>query len=372
MKNEYRMEGKNMKTEKKIIIILLLSISILFSLFTVKNYAANETTNTSSSKTTTKSSNANLSDLGITPYDFKGFKYGTTYYEVTVPNDTESVEVYAKTQDSKAKLTGTGKKKLVEGENRAEVVVTAEDGTKKTYTINIIRESSEGNTTKGDNNNVEETEGLEELKIADLALTPEFRTDIYEYSTKYIGEETKLDIKTKPTNEDYIVEVTGNENLQEGENIITILVSEQNGDNVATYQITINKSLVDYEAIAREEAEKKQKMIIGTIGLVIIIAIIVIIIKHKRNRKLEEEFLEDFSCEDDAEDEYEDEYEDEIPRALREKRSRRVEDEEKRIREMPKEELKEEFLKNYSNNELDNYKEYKTNKNRKNKGKRFK
>jgi hypothetical protein len=66
----------------------------------------NKTTNTSK-----RSSNANLSNLGITPNDFKGFKSQVTKYDVTVPTDVESVTIYANAQDSKAKITGVGKQK---------------------------------------------------------------------------------------------------------------------------------------------------------------------------------------------------------------------------------------------------------------------
>lgn len=65
-----------------------------------------------------KSNNANLVNLGINPNDFKGFKPGTTSYDVTVPNDVEKVTVYAKVQDSKAKITsGTGSQKLKVGKD---------------------------------------------------------------------------------------------------------------------------------------------------------------------------------------------------------------------------------------------------------------
>lgn len=396
-----------MKKEKKIVIIMMIGISVLFSLLTVKNYAANEmndgnttnvteetenntaqqfnstqessnTTNTSNSTneaTTVKSSNANLSDLGITPHDFKGFKYGTTYYEISVPEDTETVEVYAKTQDKNAQVTGTGKKNLEKGENKAEVTVTAEDGTEKTYTINIIREIQQGQEsetgTEAEAVNIEDGNGLLELKIGDLTLTPEFATDVYEYTVKYIGEETKLNIETKATSADYIVEVTGNDNLQEGENIITILVSEEDGENVATYQITLNKSLVDYEAVAREE-EKKQKILIGSIIAVVIVTIIVvIIIKRKKNKKLENEFSEDFSYGNIKNEQYEEE----LPRALIEKSKRKKvshEFEEDDIEKMPREELKEEFLKNYLNNNVEDYGTTKVSNNKRSKGKRYK
>lgn len=394
------MEEKNRRVKKGFTIIILMT-SILFGLLTIPNYAANETSNTNntntqtstntgtskntstSNTTTTKSSNANLSDLGITPHDFTGFKYGTTNYEVSVPENTTTVEVYAKAQDTKATVAGTGKKNLEEGENKVEVVVTAEDGTKKTYTINIIRGAKEDKDTNEVDVNEENSNGLSELKINDLALSPEFKTNVYEYTVKYIGENTKLNIEANPTDEDYVVEVIGNNDLQEGENIITILVSESNGDNVATYQVTVNKSLVDEEAIAREEAERKemqQKIIIGVVGGVILIAIIIlIIVKHKRNKNLAEEFSGAYFYDNhnDDDDEKEDGRNEEVPRALKKKKSHerdsKEEYNEEEIEKMPKEELKEKFLNNYSNYEEEYEVESKeTKRTGKHKGKRFK
>ena len=194
--------------------------------------------NTSSGEARTvseKSSNANLSMLGIRPtqYDFTGFKMATTTYDVTVPQDVEEVEVYGTAQDSKAKVSGLGTKKLEEGLNDLSVVVTAEDGTEKIYTINVTRESAE--ETEAVEGTEVPGEGLESLKIGNLELSPAFSVSVYEYTAKYIGEETKLDVVAQPSNPDYIVEVTGNDNLQEGENTITILVTDPDGENIATY-----------------------------------------------------------------------------------------------------------------------------------------
>ena len=256
-----------------------------------------QSSNTSSGEARTvseKSSNANLSMLGIRPtqYDFTGFKMATTTYDVTVPQDVEEVEVYGTAQDSKAKVSGLGTKKLEEGLNDLSVVVTAEDGTEKIYTINVTRESAE--ETEAVEGTEVPGEGLESLKIGNLELSPAFSVSVYEYTAKYIGEETKLDVVAQPSNPDYIVEVTGNDNLQEGENTITILVTDPDGENIATYQVTVNKSLVDEEALAREQAEKeqRQKTMIGTIvAVVVILAIIIfIIIKRRKNRAIAEEY----------------------------------------------------------------------------------
>ena len=81
-----------------------------------------------------KSTEARLKDFGIKPkeYDFSGFKSNTYEYTAKeVPNDVTEVEVYATPKDSNAKVTGTGKVSLKEGENTIKVEETAEEGTTK-------------------------------------------------------------------------------------------------------------------------------------------------------------------------------------------------------------------------------------------------
>ena len=272
-------------------------------------------------------------NLGIRPHDFSGFKSGTTNYEVTVPADTESVEVYAQAQDSNAKISGTGTVELQEGENTVNVVVTAEDETTKTYTIIITRQAAEQTEEVIQE---DQGEGLAKLVIQNVEITPKFQTNVYEYTAKYIGEETSLSIEAEPTNGEYTVEIVGNEELKEGENIITILVSESNGDNVATYQITVQKSLVDEEALAREKAEQeqRQRMIIG--GIIVVVAVIAIvvfiIIRRRKNKLFAEEYsgvpFYDMNKDDNSDNEtdyYNEDFE-EKPKALK-KRRKFIEDE---------------------------------------------
>ena len=258
-----------------------------------------------------ESSNANLSNLGIRPNDFSGFTPGTTTYNVTVPEDVESVEVYATAQDSNATISGTGNKTLEYGENALSVVVTAEDGTTKTYTINVTREEEEATEET-----TEVVNGLSNITIGNLELSPSFKTDVYEYTVKYIGEDTSLDIQAVATDPSYTVEIVGNEELKEGENTITILVTDSEGNNVATYQLTVDKSLVDEEALAREEAERKEQeqrrmfMIAGGIIAVILIIVIIIVIKRRRNRAYAEEFSGVPFAGINDEDEYDNDYDD--------------------------------------------------------------
>lgn len=318
----------------------------------------NKTTNTSK-----KSSNANLSNLGITPNDFKGFKAQTTSYNVTVPTDVESVTIYANAQDSKAKITGVGKQNLQTGENKFDVIVTAEDGTTKTYTLNITRDTSSQNTE-----NVPEKytgDGLASLKIENLELDPKFDTQKYEYTVKYFGEKEKLDINATATDPYYIVEITGNEKLVEGENIINILVSDPDGNNVATYQITVKKALVDEEAIAREKQEQTKKMIIisgAVLFAIIIVIVIIVIIKKRRSRNWEYDGYDGYDETVENENNQLEDYDDEMKYIEKDK-------------ELSKEEARKRFLENYDNNDkiANSYKDIdEETRAKKHKGKRFK
>lgn len=348
------------------------------------NSTSNKTnkTNTSSNTTSgssTKSSDATLSDLGIKPNDFKGFKSGTTSYKITVPEDVAEVEVYARTTSSKATVTGTGKKKLENGTNKLEVIVTAENGTKKTYTIEITREGKNEETattaqteeTTAANENI--GDGLSSLKIEDLKIEPDFKTNIYEYRVKYIGEKEKLDIEAKTTNSNYKVEITGNNELKEGENIITILVSDANSNNIATYQVIVNKSLVDEETLAKEqeqkqkEEQKKKMMVAGGIGagLLVFIIAIVAIVKHRQNKAWAEEYSVPYSGINDDEDEFLQENE-EIQNTVNDNPENDFNEEP-----LTKEKARETFLNNY-NNSYDEIDDYGERPRRRHKGKRFK
>lgn len=165
-----------------------------------------------------QSSNANLVDLGMNPNDFKGFKPGTYTYNVTVPNDVESVNVYAKTQDTKAKITsGTGKHTLDIGNNDINVIVTAEDGSTQTYTINVTREEkAEDKVEDSTTTELEQKEyDLKKLEIKGYKLSPNFSGDIYEYKLDVNSDVNELEVITEGLNDKVNIEVVGNTELKE-------------------------------------------------------------------------------------------------------------------------------------------------------------
>lgn len=241
------------------------------------------------------SSEARLSNLGIKPdeYDFSGFKRDTLSYSVEVPNELTEVEVYAETVSSKAKVTGTGKVSLQEGKNTVNVEVTAEDGTKKTYTLEITRK--EATATEEPAEEEQEKLGLSTLTIEGQEISPSFKTSIYEYTLGLKEDLNSLEIKAISNDKDATVEIIGNEDLQQGENIITILVTNSKTDETATYQIIVNKNVA--EAVAKTSWLKpstwgKEEKMISIIVLVLVLLIIVATIMKIKLAK-EDDFDED-------------------------------------------------------------------------------
>ncbi len=80
-----------------------------------------------------------LSSLKIGNYDIDFDAGKTSGYSLEVGGAVSSVNISATTVNSKAKVEGVGTVSLKEGNNTINVVVTAENGDKRTYTVNITR-----------------------------------------------------------------------------------------------------------------------------------------------------------------------------------------------------------------------------------------
>lgn len=83
------------------------------------------------------SSNNNLASLSIDNATLSpAFNASTTSYTVELEPNTTSIKVNATAADSKSSISGAGIVNVVDGSNTINVVVTAENGKSKTYTIN--------------------------------------------------------------------------------------------------------------------------------------------------------------------------------------------------------------------------------------------
>ncbi len=88
--------------------------------------------------TTDGSPNTQLASLSVTGYDLTpSFSTNITSYDVLVDSGTTKVKVKATAVDDTATVTGTGTIKLGSGVTTVTVVVTAQNGSTRTYEINI-------------------------------------------------------------------------------------------------------------------------------------------------------------------------------------------------------------------------------------------
>lgn len=277
-----------------------------------KNEKTPTQTDTTNNNQVSKSNNANLSNLGIKPNDFKGFKASKTSYDVTVPNDVEKITVYATAQDNKAKIKGNESQKLKVGKNTLNVVVTAEDGTQKTYTINVTREEAnqtDENTSNTTNNETssektqesqsETNSDLKNLSIKGYTLNPAFSPNVYEYKVDVNGDASSLDIETEGASHSVSVDIVGNENLAEGENTITVLVYNEETKQNSTYQIIVNKTNLDMTDInktmndAAKKAQKVRYITFGILAFIVVCIIAFVIVKKRLENKDEGDSNED-------------------------------------------------------------------------------
>lgn len=79
-----------------------------------------------------------LKSLSIEGYTITPeFDKDTLEYSAVVPSDITSINIVATKNDSKASVVGDGEKAVLEGSNAFEIVVTAQNGATRTYTLNV-------------------------------------------------------------------------------------------------------------------------------------------------------------------------------------------------------------------------------------------
>ena len=111
------------------------------------------------------SSDNNLASLEVEGYTLSPeFNKNTTNYKVEVDSDTTSVKVKATASDSKARISGIGDIEVGEGANTINVVVEAENGSTKTYTIVVNVKEKDPINVKVDKEDLSVVRKSDELK----------------------------------------------------------------------------------------------------------------------------------------------------------------------------------------------------------------
>ncbi len=146
-------------------------------------------------------------------------------YNVEVANDIDQITVIAYAKDNKATISGDGVHSLVVGENKLPVTVTAEDGSIKTYTINVKRKEIISSK-------------LLDIKAHEGTLSPTFEKNITDYVIDVPNEVDQLTLEVTLEDPTATYIITGNESFVVGSNTVSIIVTDQNGDET-TYTLTV-------------------------------------------------------------------------------------------------------------------------------------
>lgn len=206
-----------------------------------------------------KSSDATLKALklemeGLSP----SFNKNTLIYTLSVGNDVNSLKVTASPTHSQAKCGITGNTNLQYGDNTIKITVTAENGATKTYKIIV---------TKAENPE-KANAYLTNLLVENMNFNQEFVKETLNYTLDNVpGDMLSLSLSAFPESPKASIKVEGNENLVEGENIIKILVTAEDGKTTKEYVITAvkdkaiaaNSNTVEQNNSVAMEYSKKDK-----------------------------------------------------------------------------------------------------------------
>lgn len=107
-------------------------------------YTVNKTTSKSITVITQQqledsySKNNYLSSLGVDGYVLSpSFNKDTLEYSLTLENDVRSINITGAKDDSRSSVSGLGNHELVEGINKIEIKVTAQNGSTRSYILNV-------------------------------------------------------------------------------------------------------------------------------------------------------------------------------------------------------------------------------------------
>jgi len=136
-------------------------------------------------------------------------------------------------------------------------------------------------------------DGLKSLQIEGVTLSPIFNPEVYEYRTVVKENISELVINAVPAVEGATVTIAGNTKLAEGENLITIVVYNAEGNVEATYQITVNKNTLDLSETDNilklgTKTARRNLIIFIAILIIVLIALIVVMVLRRKNQSDEE------------------------------------------------------------------------------------
>lgn len=217
------------------------------------------------------------------------FDKAVTVYTLTVPYDTEKVILSGALEDVYASATGLIEYELTEDKTTAIITVVAEDGSKRVYTVYIIKDNPPVVSTPvvyyySSNSH------LETLTVTSYDL--EFNRDVYEYRIKVGNDVSSLDIRALAEDSRSRVEITGNSDFKVGENVVIVKVTAEDG-STSEYKLIVEKEAAEVtpnKGNDKESSNMVEKVIIIILIILVVLGLLYLIFKKDddNSNKLED------------------------------------------------------------------------------------
>ena len=149
-------------------------------------------------------------------------------YNLTVPYETDTINITAIPEDEEASIIGDGEVSLKQGVNNVEVYVVAPNGNVRTYTIKVTRKDPI-------------TAKLLNIEVENYTLDPLFTPDNTLYQVTVDYETTKLNFIITKMDPYSTYEIVGNRNFKIGINEVYINVTSSNRIDTFQYKVIVNR-----------------------------------------------------------------------------------------------------------------------------------
>ena len=184
-----------------------------------------------------RSGNNKLSSLSVNGGTLSPkFNSNTESYSISVPYSISSLTINAKAEDAKAKVTISNNNLVAEETTAVKVIVTAENGSTKTYTINATR-GKDPNKILSTNNY------LSNLTVSTGTLSPSFNKEQENYIVYLPYEIDSIKINTQVEDTRYAtVKIEGPDKLSTGNNNYKITVTAED-NSTKIYTLVVSRGI---------------------------------------------------------------------------------------------------------------------------------
>lgn len=207
---------------------------------TTKTYTVVVTKTDPDPVTPTKNNDATLKSLSASGYNLvPGFTSGNTSYQIEAASNAREIKFDAVPNHDKATIVSGTTCSLTDKTTNCNIVVKAEDGTEKTYTIAVTKRDEQPETPKLNNDAT-----LRSLDVSGYTLSPRFDGNNTTYNMTVKNNINSLNVSAIANDPNAKVEITGNSGWKEGNNVIRITVTAQDGSE-KVYIVNVNKKAAD-------------------------------------------------------------------------------------------------------------------------------